>query len=313
MTTRPERVPAEEIRQRMLDAGRDLALEAGAALTIEHLRLEEVIQRARVPRSSAYRLWPYKEDYIEDLLCYLAGAGSWFSGRTVMTPDTPTVLGRVIDENRSLLGSLEGRRSLLREVVRLTAEHNYRALSESAQWRLHIALVATLGATGGGAEPGGGAESRASGGESGADDGRARRRVAVALEDAQTRSREVLVEVFGLLAAALGLRLRNPAWTVEHLQLAGGLFVQGLALRNIQVKAALLETADGTRGDGGAAHVDALLNAPVQGPGLHGATAPWTLVSLCYLSMVEAIVELDPDFVPPHGRGVPPQDSGPAG
>jgi AcrR family transcriptional regulator len=75
MTTRPERVPAEEIRQRMLGAGRELALEAGAALTIEHLRLEEVIQRARVPRSSAYRLWPYKEDYIEDLLCYLAGAG----------------------------------------------------------------------------------------------------------------------------------------------------------------------------------------------------------------------------------------------
>src|SRR5215472_4560584 len=111
MTTRPERVPAEEIRQRMLHAGRDLALEAGAALTIEHLRLEEVIQRARVPRSSAYRLWPYKEDYIEDLLCYLAGEGSWFSGRTVMTPDTPTVLRRVIDENRALLGNLEGRRS----------------------------------------------------------------------------------------------------------------------------------------------------------------------------------------------------------
>ena len=46
MTARPERVPAEEVRQRMLEAGRKLADEAGAALTIEHLRLEEVIQRA---------------------------------------------------------------------------------------------------------------------------------------------------------------------------------------------------------------------------------------------------------------------------
>src|SRR6516164_7519707 len=72
MTARPERVAAEEVRQRMLDAGRELALEAGAALTIEHLRLEEVIQRARVPRSSVYRLWPYREDYTDDLLCYLA-------------------------------------------------------------------------------------------------------------------------------------------------------------------------------------------------------------------------------------------------
>src|ERR1700759_2065361 len=103
MTPRPERVPAEAVRQRMLEAGRELALEAGAALTIEHLRLEEVIQRARVPRSSAYRLWPYKEDYIEDLLCYLAGAGSWFSDRPVMTPETSAVVRRVVEDNRSLL------------------------------------------------------------------------------------------------------------------------------------------------------------------------------------------------------------------
>jgi len=51
MAVRPERVPAEQVRQRMLDAGRDLALESGAALTIEYLRLEEVIHRAGVPRS----------------------------------------------------------------------------------------------------------------------------------------------------------------------------------------------------------------------------------------------------------------------
>ena len=88
MTVRSERVPAEEVRQRMLDAGRELAIEAGAALTIEHLRLEEVIQRARVPRSSVYRLWAYREEYIDDLLCYLAGAGSLFGDRTVWPGDT---------------------------------------------------------------------------------------------------------------------------------------------------------------------------------------------------------------------------------
>ncbi|HXC84078.1 MAG TPA: TetR/AcrR family transcriptional regulator, partial [Trebonia sp.] len=71
MAVRPDRMPAEEVRQRMLDAGRELAIDAGAALTIEHLRLEEVIQRARVPRSSAYRMWPYKDEYIDDLLSYL--------------------------------------------------------------------------------------------------------------------------------------------------------------------------------------------------------------------------------------------------
>ena len=96
MTVRPERVPAEEVRQRMLDAGRELANEAGAALTIEHLRLEEVIQRARVPRSSVYRMWAYREEYIDDLLCYLAGERSWFSDRPVLDPGTFADVKRIL-------------------------------------------------------------------------------------------------------------------------------------------------------------------------------------------------------------------------
>src|SRR3984885_8325678 len=99
MTARPERVPAEEYRQRMLDAGRELALEAGAALTIEHLRLEEVIQRARVPRSSVYRMWPYRGEYIDDLLCYLAGAGSFFSDRSLIDPATFSIAAQVVADH----------------------------------------------------------------------------------------------------------------------------------------------------------------------------------------------------------------------
>src|SRR5580693_6087344 len=136
MAVRAERVPAEEIRQRMLDAGRELALEAGAALTIEHLRLEEVIQRARVPRSSVYRLWSYRDEYIDDLLCYLAGAGTLFGDRPVFDPETFSVAGKVLADNRHLLGTTDGRRALLREVVRVTATRNYQALSESSPWRL---------------------------------------------------------------------------------------------------------------------------------------------------------------------------------
>jgi hypothetical protein len=297
MTTRPDRVPADEIRQRMLDAGRELALEAGAALTIEHLRLEEVIQRARVPRSSAYRLWAYKDDYINDLLCYLAGAGSWFSDRPAVTPETTTVVRQLVDDNRALLATLAGRRALLCEIVRTTTERNYQMLSQSPHWRLHMALLATLGSTSGGA----------AGGDGSGDGGTARRRVAAALEEAQSRSREVLVTVFGLVMAELGLRLRNPSWTAEHLQLAGGLFIQGLALRNVQVRAALGgggdpaagRAADPADGTSTAAHVDALLNGPIPGPGLHGGTAEWTVGAFAYLGLIDAFAELDPDFVPP--------------
>lgn len=273
MAARPERVPAEEVRRRMLEAGRELAIEAGAALTIEHLRVEEIIQRARVPRSSAYRMWPYREEYIDDLLCYLAGAGNWFNDRPVFDPETFTVLKQAVEDNRELIGSPEGRRALLCEIVRLTVAQNYAALTESGTWRLHMALSATLGST---------------------RSGEARQKIAAALEQSQRVSRDSLVAVFGFLAAELGLRMRHPAATIEHMQLAGGLLVQSVALRNVQVRAA----ADGDD-SGEAALVDTLLNAPLPGPGLHGQPAEWTLAAFAYMGVVDAFIELDPDFTPP--------------
>jgi len=273
MAARPERVPAEEVRRRMLEAGRDLAIVSGAALTIEHLRVEEVIQRARVPRSSAYRIWAYREEYIDDLLCYLAGVGNWFNDRPVFDPETFTVLKQVVEDNRELISQPGGRRAVLCEVVRLTVAQNYSALTDSSLWRLHMALSATLGST---------------------RSGDARQKIAAALEEAQRVSRESLVAVFGFLAGELGLRMRDPAATSEHMQLAGGLLVQSVALRNVQVRAAA-----GADDCGEAAKVDALLNAPLPGPGLNGQPAEWTLAAFAYMGVVDAFVELDPDFTPP--------------
>ena len=285
MTARPERVPAEEVRERMLKAGRELALEAGAALTIEHLRLEEVIQRARVPRSSVYRMWAYREEYIDDLLCYLAGMGSWFNSQPVLDTGSFDDVPQILAENARLLGSAEGRRALLCEVTRVTVTRNYATLTESMPWRLHMALVATLGST---------------------RSGEARKRIAAALEDSQRRSREWLVAVLGQLVGVLGLRLRDPAHTLDHVALAGGLLVQSIALRNVQVQAA----ADAPEGPGMASAVDTaivngLLNAPIPGPGLHGEPAEWSLAAFAYLGVVDAFMELDPDFTVPPDQTVP--------
>jgi len=279
MTARPERVPAEEVRQRMLDAGRELALEAGAALTIEHLRLEEVIQRARVPRSSVYRMWAYREDYIDELLCYLAGTGSWFSERPVLDPETFADVVQILKENAQLLGTLEGRRALLCEVTRVTVIRNYTGLTKSTQWRLHMALVATLGST---------------------RSGEARERIAAALEASQMRSRKAMATVLGQLAALVGLRLRDPAYTLDHLALAGGLLVQALALRNVQIQAAVgAPEGPGMASASDRAVVDGLLNTPIPGPGLHGQPAEWTLAGYAYLGVIDAFMELDPDFQTP--------------
>ena len=282
----------------MLDAGRELAEEAGAALTIEHLRLEEVIQRARVPRSSVYRMWAYREDYIDDLLVYLAGTGSWFRERPVLDPRTFDAVAQVLGDNAALLATMAGRRALLCEIVRVVATHNYATLTDSVQWRLRMALIATLGSTRGST---------------------ARQRIAAALGDSQRAARESMVALLGQLSAVLGLRLRDPAYTLDHVQLAGGLFIQSLAMRNVQVQAALTDpggepaaaapdpagparTGAELAGADDAVVVDGLLNVPVPGPGLHGEPAEWSLAALGYLGVLDAFFELDPDFTPPAGE-----------
>jgi AcrR family transcriptional regulator len=275
MTARPERVAADEVRQRMLDAGRELALESGAALTIEHLRMEEVIQRARVPRSSVYRLWPYKDDYIDDLLCFIAGPGSWFSERAAFDPETFVTVTRLLAAHEDLLATMAGRRALLREIVRVTVGRNYSALTEDAAWRLHSALAATLGSTRG---------------------TEARKKIAVALEETQSLTRDTLVGQFRYLVETLGLRLRDPARTVEHFQMASSMLVQSLAMRNAQVQAAVGDTKEG-------AQVDDLLNTQLPGPGLDGEPAEWTLAAFAYLGVLDAFIELDPGFTPPADAG----------
>jgi hypothetical protein len=100
-----------------------------------------------------------------------------------------------------------------------------------------------------------------------------------------------MVGLFGYLAGVIGLRMRDPERTAEHMMLAGGLLVQSLALRNIQVQVAV-PVPD-------AVHVDSLLNTPIPGPGLNGQPAEWSLVAFVYLAIVDAFAELDPDFVPP--------------
>ena len=279
MTARPERVPAEEVKRRMLNAGRALAYEAGAALTIEHLRLEEVIQRAKVPRSSVYRLWAYREEYIDDLLCYLAGTGSWLSDRPVPDPETFADVRQILDENARLHATLEGRRALLCEITRVTVTRNYARLTESTPWRLHMALVATLGST---------------------RSGEARRRIAAALEDSQRQSRQMLVAILSRLGELIGLRLRDPAYTLDHVALSAGLLLQSLALRNVQIQAATgAPEGPGIASAADTARVDALLNAPVPGPGLHGQPADWSLAAFAYLGVIDAFMELDPGFTVP--------------
>jgi hypothetical protein len=256
--------------------------------------------RPRVPRSSVYRIWPVKEMFIDDLLCYMAGRETYFSGPEVFDPQTFQVVARVIEENRSLLATAAGRRAVLCEGVRVGVWRNAQALRDSPLSRIHTALIATVSSTG---------------------SSKVRPEIARALDDAEAASRRSIVGLFrDVVLPVLGLRLRNPAATLDHLAMAGSVLIQGLTLRQILAEAVSSTPAGGQRPgeprqDSGAPRRPAalepgadgadgwssvqLLDNPVPGPGLDGNPAPWSLVALTYLGLIDTFLEPDPDFRAP--------------
>src|ERR1700722_1526129 len=138
------RMRAEDVRQRMLEAGRSWALSAGVGISLQDVSMEEIIQQALLPRSSVYRLWRFKSGYAADLLIFLAGPGGYMGGRQVFDPATYDVARKTMAEHAGRLGSWEGRRAVLREVVRLAVTSNFQRMIEDQSWRIHLAMLATL-------------------------------------------------------------------------------------------------------------------------------------------------------------------------
>jgi hypothetical protein len=314
----------------MLETGHELALEAGIGLSLADFSMEEVIQRARVPRSSVYRLWAYKDDYMDDLLCHMAGPGRWFAGQGAFDPETFRVVESTIVDNADLLNTAEGRRAILREIVRVAVRRNYDVGAQNRKWRIHVALIATIG--------------------SGRRD-EIRDRIATTLEQTQAHSRRSMANMYRRMLVLLGLRLRDETLTIDHLITATSALMQGLTLRNVLAEAAAgaaaeakaqaaaiaegravadtdeSDAAESEVATGATEHalaadlteadeeadneVDAqsrdevdedsgaltarLLNVPIPGPGLHGEKTEWSLAAHAYLALLDAFLEPDPD------------------
>jgi AcrR family transcriptional regulator len=269
---RRSRLAADEIRARMLGAATEMALKAGIGITVEDLSMEDVIQRARVPRSSVYRLWPYKGDFIDELLCHLAGPAGMFGAQDVLDPGTFDLAREVIARHSDMLGSAEGRRAVLCEVIRLSVSSNYHA-HLNPRYRMHAALRAAVGSS---------------------QHINARGELATTLEKVILQSRARMVVLIQECMRVLGYRLRNPEWTAEHLQTATAAMIQGLAVFHDITQAAA--DCRNEKGPPDNSSPDPIINASLLGPGINGEPAEWTLVALAYLAIVDCFAEPDPDY-----------------
>jgi AcrR family transcriptional regulator len=271
---RRQRIPADEVRAKMLTAARDLVFASGVTVSLEELRLEDVIRHAGVPRSSVYRIWPYKGDFVDDLLCHLAGP-DWF-GAAAFDQDTIDLALKVVADHEQMLGTPGGRRAVVLEAARQAVLRNFRAIVTSREWQIYIALVATARS---------------------ARDDEARARIGEALGGSQAAFITRMAEFYQLMADGLGLRLRSPAYSYTHVAAAAGALVEGLALRQI-----LAEAQRGNPGSRTRQHrhldLEQLISSPLPGPGIDGKPAVWSLAAIAFTGILDTFVEPDPNYSP---------------
>jgi len=268
---RAPRLSAEEVRDRMVRQGVEVIRARGLTVGLDEVRMEDLISAAEVPRSSVWRIWPGKWDYLVDVLASAADP----DGANLLRPheDTRTleIAVGVVHDRPELLATPEGRRTLFVETVRIALEHNYRVHSTSTMWRTYMALLSTVTAI--------------------ADDD-ARMKIANRLQAAERSGFiAVMAEFYEGLSAALGLRLREERYTFEHIALAGSALVEGLAIRN-----AILEAEEGAGPGPGDPTLDELLHGRLPGP---GGSDQWTTTALAFLGIADTFLEPDPDFVVP--------------
>ncbi|MEV5720486.1 TetR/AcrR family transcriptional regulator [Amycolatopsis mediterranei] len=266
------RISADEARNRMLAAARDIVFELGMTVSLEDVSMEEVMRRAQVPRSSVYRLWPYKGDFVDDLLCHLAGP-EWV-GVSPGQARTLAVARDVIRANRDRLNSPEGRLAVTRETARQAIACSFEDLLSAKGWTFYFALAGTIDYV---------------------RDAQARARIAAALEESEQVRVRSLAAFYRELAGVVGLRLRD-GYRFEHLALAGGALLQGLLVREIVARNSPRDQSQSTDEDVQTPH--RMLTHPLPGHGLDGETADWSFAASAYLAIFESILEPDPNFSP---------------
>jgi AcrR family transcriptional regulator len=206
---RSTRMTATQIRRRMLDTALKTVGPGGVSLGFHDLNMDEVIAAAGVSRSSVYRLWRSKDQFVGELLNEAAAV---FAGQLSDDHALRTTID-LVASRPDLHTTEEGRRRLIQEVIRVVLEQNFYSTIDSAAWQSFLATSAALLA----------------------DDGReSLRRVAETLRRGSDRFVEDMAAFHEAVTGLLGFKLRDDfvgGFTLYAV--LGSSIVEGLAIRHL--------------------------------------------------------------------------------
>ncbi|MEB3070903.1 TetR/AcrR family transcriptional regulator [[Mycobacterium] vasticus] len=138
---RRRRLSESDLRERILGTAVAMLTESGGlTVSMAHLNMEELIRIADVPRSSVYRAWGSKEAFYIELMERMVAPGPEGS----YADDVVSIAHRVLDQNKQLLGTPQGRRAVLEEVVRSTVTQSFHGAARSLAWRSFTALAVAV-------------------------------------------------------------------------------------------------------------------------------------------------------------------------
>ncbi len=183
---RRPRLSDADTEGRMLAAGERLIATQGLSLSLEHLRMEELITDAGVSRTSSYRRWPTKDLYAADLLLHVAE-------HTQLTDDLTVYLdatSRLAPDLVTGITTPQGRRDLIVELMRLITAADFTLALASSTWRGFVMLRAAHG---------------------GLPDGTLRARVAAALSATERGFQSRREAALRAAAGLMGYRLRDAS------------------------------------------------------------------------------------------------------
>lgn len=127
----------------MLDAALATLDDTGLTVSLEHIRLEDLIRDADVSRTAVYRCWPHKDLFLGDLVLELARAGLPAPGAGGR--EATALVRRAVTRDPDRLASTDERWSILVDLVREGAWSDFRHdLAQARRWRTYLALLVTL-------------------------------------------------------------------------------------------------------------------------------------------------------------------------
>ena len=138
---RRRRLPTADLRERILNTAVKLLIDTGGlTASLAHLNMEELIRIADVPRSSVYRAWGTTEAFYIDLMERMVAPAR----REDYVAEIEHRVARVLHGHADLLGTAEGRRGVLLEVVRCAVGETFGSEARHQAWRSVTVLAATL-------------------------------------------------------------------------------------------------------------------------------------------------------------------------